>query len=127
MTQLIKVVDGVEVPLTPEEIEEFNQQTQEWEQGANQRLYDECQRSLEILINESAKEKLYNDAVSCASYKDSSNAQWAAEAAAFIAWRDYCYEYAFDYIQQAEDGTIEPSLDGFMNGLPPLVWPEQEG
>lgn len=126
MTQLIKIVDGVEVPLTPEEVLEFEQESQEWEDKANERLYEECEAALQQRIEDTAKAKQYDDAVACASYKDSTNQQWAAEAAAFIEWRDICYEYAFDYMEKAEKGEIEPDFDDFVNGIPEITWPELE-
>lgn len=126
MTDLIKVVDGVEVPLTPEEVLEFEQEAQEWEAGENERLYKQCQEALELHINDIAKERLYTDAVSCASYKDSTNPVWSAEASAFITWRDICYEYAFDYIEKAESGEIQPDFDEFVEGIPEMIWPELE-
>lgn len=126
---LVKSVNGVLVELTPAETQEYNDRTAVWEAQANQRLFDDCQSRLEILINEKAAEKNYSSGVSCASYKDSTNVQWAAEATAFIAWRDNCYEYGYDYMAKAQDGIIlSPSVDDFISGLPVMEWPTtQEG
>lgn len=124
MTKLYKNVNGVNVELTPAEYEEYYARQDEWAAGATARLIDEYTSALENAINLKAKEKSYSSAVSCASYKDSTNAQWAADASAFIAWRDICYEYSYDYLAQDQDGTIpNPNLEDFISGLPVMEWP----
>jgi len=46
------------------------------------------QRAIQALVDQTAHTKQFNDGVTLASYKDSTNADWAAQASAFIAWRD---------------------------------------
>lgn len=121
---LYKYVNGVPVELTSDEIDEYNQRQIDWEAGAGQRLIDECTKYLEQHIIDTVAEKNYSSGVSCASYKDSTNAQWASEATTFIAWRDACYLYAFDYLARSQSGEISsPNINDFMAGLPAIVWP----
>ena len=120
-----KLVNGVEVDMTMDEIAEYNQRQADWDAQFAERLTKECQTALETYIDTIAGLKSYSSGISCASYKDSTNAQWAAEATAFIAWRDECYVYAYDYLARAQAGEIEnPSVDDFMTGVPAMVWPE---
>lgn len=120
-----QMVNGVEVDLTPEEEADYNARQAAWNALAPQRLIDDCQNALELLIDEKAAEKSYSSGVSCASYKDSTNEQWEAEATAFIAWRDICYEYAYDYQARAQAGEIQnPSVEDFLTGVPTLTWPD---
>lgn len=80
--------------------------------------------ALQLMIDSKAQEKAYADGVSCASYFNSTNELWAAESAAFIQWRDNCFEYGYDYLARVQNGEItDPSIDAFLNGLPELVWP----
>jgi hypothetical protein len=121
-----QMVNGIEVDLTPEEEAEFNARQEAWAAQAPQRMVEQFTINLEQAINDKAAEKSYSSGVSCATYKDSTNSQWAAEAQAFVAWRDSCYEYGYDYLSRAQSGEIHnPTLEDFLNGLPTMIWPEQ--
>jgi len=77
-----------------------------------------------VHVDAVARERQYDDGVSCASYKDSANAAWAAEAAAFVAWRDAVWVYAFTELDKAQDGQREqPAVEAFVAELPPIQWP----
>lgn len=83
-------------------------------------LYSE---NLQYHIDYKAREKSYENGVSCASYFNSTNLTWAAEALQFITWRDSCWKYAYDIKSQVEQGQIStPSLDEFIAGVPALNW-----
>lgn len=119
-----KIVNGIEMDLTPTEEAEFAKRERDWAATANQRLFYQCKHALIPLIDKKASEKQYLNAVSCASYVTSSNDTWADEASAFIVWRDNVYEYAFDYFKQVQEGAIRnPSMQDFLAGIPSLVWP----
>ncbi|MCW1404329.1 hypothetical protein OKA06_19255 [Novosphingobium sp. MW5] len=62
----------------------------------------------------------YNDAAACAGYRTSTVAPWAAEAQAFIAWRDAVWlaMYQAQDQQVPEGGAL--SVDAVLAGLP--VW-----
>lgn len=68
----------------------------------------------------------YASVVSCASYANSSNAQWKADAAAIIAWRDALWEAAYN-LWAGYAGAIpnpQPTLAQVIASLPQ---PEQFG
>lgn len=120
------MVNGVEVDLTPEEEADYNARQAAWDAAAPSRMIEQFTDALEVEIDTVAAQRSYSSGVSCASYKDSTSTQWAAEATVFIAWRDSCYVYAYDYLAKAQDGTIpSPTIDDFIAGLPAINWPTQ--
>lgn len=75
-------------------------------------------------VDSVAQQKQYENAVSCASYINSSVVQWKNEATTFIAWRDSIYNYAIaqQTLMQSGKRTI-PTFDEFKTELPVIVWP----
>jgi hypothetical protein len=66
----------------------------------------------------------YYDAMSCISYYNSTNQQYANEAKTFIAWRDSIYTYAINIITQVNAGKMTvPTSTQFIAGIAPIVWP----
>lgn len=80
------------------------------------------------MLDAKARERRYDNAVSIATYAGSSNAGWAAEALAFVAWRDQIWVYCYAELDKVQTGEREqPSIADFMNELEtqfPLTWPE---
>lgn len=120
----MKLVNGVEVELTPGEVAEYNQREADWETTKFERLVKEYTELLELTVNNKAVEKSYKNGISCASYVASTNPQWAAEAKAYVAWRDAVYSYAYEVLNRVTNGEIEaPSIQDFLESLPILEWP----
>lgn len=83
----------------------------------------EYSRALQNHIDDVAREKNYENGFTCATYINSSNPQWQAEAQAFVTWRDLCWEYALDIYEQVENGLIQPpALEDFIANLPIIDW-----
>lgn len=81
--------------------------------------------ALANFINDKATERLYENGASCASYFNSTNDKWKAEARAFVPWRDSVYEYGFNYLSMVESGDISnPNIYDFIKGIPAMIWPE---
>jgi hypothetical protein len=79
-------------------------------------------------VEATARARGYNSAASCASYVMSTNAGWAAEAEAFVAWRDGVWSAAFALFAAVEAGTeAVPTVDALIAGLPAIAWPESVG
>ena len=78
-------------------------------------------------VDATAQTRNYDNAVSCASYVNSTNPQWAAEAQAFVAWRDAVWAYVFAELAKVENGQREqPTIEQFMAELVatvPMEWP----
>lgn len=86
---------------------------------------NDYKRALEAHVDAVAAERQYSGAVSIATYVSSTNEQWAAEAAAFIAWRDGIWVYAFTELAKVEGGARPvPTIEEFLAELPEISWPE---
>ena len=79
--------------------------------------------AIQAHIDASARSRGYADGNSCASYALSTNTTWAAEAAAFIAWRDAVWVEVHTLFQAVQGGAAAPTVRSLIAGLPPLVWP----
>jgi len=80
--------------------------------------------SIRELVEAKPLERGYDSLMTLTSYTTSSNAQWKAEADAFIAWRDSVFAYAHQTLSDAQAELISlPSLEDFMAEMPTLTWP----
>lgn len=76
-------------------------------------------------IDEVASNRGYSSASSFSTYVQSTNAAWAAEAAAFVAWRDAVWMKAHEELGRVLAGERgSPTLDGIVDEMPEIVWPE---
>lgn len=83
----------------------------------------DCASRMESVINNTARERQYDNGVSCAGYANSTNEIWKAEADAFIAWRDKVWEYAFNKMQEyLSNEKPLPTLEAFIEALPKIEW-----
>jgi hypothetical protein len=114
-------VDGVPEPTVQSLVDLFPTYQQQFDIT---QVFNECTKLVAEKLDVVAQSKQYSNAVACASYAPSSNVQWAAEALAFINWRDDVFEYAIKIQTQVLQGQITcPTPDEFMSGLPVIVWP----
>ena len=71
-----------------------------------------------------AQQRNYDNAVSCASYVNSTIMSWQAQALAFVWWRDSVYSYAIAQQQLMQSGQRSiPTFEEFQSELPAMVWP----
>lgn len=54
-----------------------------------------CRAAIQYHIDTTARAHLYDNGNSMASYVASTNAQWASEAQAFVAWRDAVWTHVY--------------------------------
>lgn len=81
--------------------------------------------AIDAHVEGTARGKGYNGAAHMAGYVSSSVPIWAAEAAAFVAWRDAVWLAAFEVLEKVKAGVISPpSIDDLVSGLPAPNWPE---
>lgn len=74
-------------------------------------------------IDKTAQSKSYENGISLASYDSSTNATWASEAQAFIAWRDAVWMYAYTELDKVKNGTRpQPSIEELLQELPVISW-----
>lgn len=76
-------------------------------------------------VTQTARARGYNGAESLASYVASTNPTWAAEAQAFVAWRDAVWTYALGVMAAVQAGEAAlPALPDFLAAAPAIDWPE---
>ncbi len=87
-------------------------------------LFD-YQTAIVAMLDAKAQERRYDGAVSISTYVGSTNPQWAAEAMAFVAWRDAVWTYAYAEMEKVELGqrSQQPTVTEFISELPQMAWP----
>lgn len=81
--------------------------------------------AIQARVDEVAASRGYHDGVHLASYVASTVPKWAAEAAAFVAWRDAVWTYAHAQLAAVQAGEREqPTVMEFVAELQPISWPD---
>lgn len=83
-------------------------------------LRAEITAAIDAFVETQARRLGYNSAAHCASYVASTVPDWAAEAQAFVAWRDAVWLAAFTHAAAVETGEAPATLDAALAALP--VW-----
>lgn len=79
--------------------------------------------AIQAMVDATAKEKLFRDGVTLASYTSSTNPQWVAEATAFVAWRDQVWAYAYTELAKIQSGLrAQPIVEDFLTEIVPIGW-----
>lgn len=113
-----KIVDGVISDMTPEEIAELEAIS------APPPTITDYEKAIQNLVDSTAMERLFVDGVSLASYVASTKPKWAAEAHAFVAWRDYVWTYAYGELAKVQAGhRPQPTVEQFITEITPIAWP----
>lgn len=82
-------------------------------------------KAIQSHIDGKAQEKQYDSGATLASYVNSTVAEWAVEAQAFVVWRDQVWSYALAELEKVKSGQREqPNFDDFLAELPAFEWPE---
>jgi hypothetical protein len=83
------------------------------------------QAAIQAHVDAAAQAKSYADGNACASYVASTVAAWAAEAQAFVAWRDAVWTHVYAELDKVQAGErAQPQVDAFIAELPSIEWPE---
>lgn len=78
---------------------------------------------IQAMIDAKANERQYDSGATLASYVNSTIEQWAAEARAFVAWRDAVWLYALAELDKVKMGERDqPSVSDFLAELPVFEW-----
>lgn len=84
---------------------------------------NDYEAAIQGYVDDTARSKLFRDGVTLASYTASTNPQWAAEAEAFVAWRDQVWAYAYQELARVQGGDREqPSVTQILSELPLINW-----
>lgn len=113
----------VEVPLKPGENYEWT--ASGWvAQAAHLPTQEEYTKAIQAMLDAAAKARLYDSAATMSTYVSSTNEQWAAEAAAMVAWRDAVWLYAYAQLDLVQSGQrSQPTVDELLAELPTPTWP----
>lgn len=80
--------------------------------------------AIQAHVDQVAASRGYNDGVHLASYTASTVPAWASEAAAFVAWRDAVWAYAYAQLAAVQDeDRAQPTVAGLVAELPAMTWP----
>lgn len=82
---------------------------------------DDYRLAVQSHIDATARERLYDSGVSLASYVASTDAAWAAEAEAFVAWRDAVWQQVYALWDDPPDPLPTPAE--LIALLPEITWP----
>jgi len=90
-----------------------------------QRLHlGDYRSAIQAHVDATARSRDYDSGVSCTSWVASTNPVWAAEAQAFVAWRDAVWAYAYTELAKVEAGQREqPNVAALLAELPAMSWP----
>jgi diadenosine tetraphosphatase ApaH/serine/threonine PP2A family protein phosphatase len=81
--------------------------------------------AIQAHIDATARARGYADGVAVVSYKFSTVPAWAAEAAAFVEWRDAVWVYAYQQLAAVQTGARDmPDVATIIGELPAIGWPE---
>ncbi|WP_024585992.1 hypothetical protein [Aliihoeflea sp. 2WW] len=79
--------------------------------------------AIQAHVDVTGKSHNYDGGNALASYVASTNSQWAAEAQAFVAWRDAVWLHAYAELDKVMAGEREqPSVEQLIGGLPKIQW-----
>ncbi len=80
--------------------------------------------AIQNLVDSTAREKQFRDGVTLASYIGSTIPKWAAEAMAFVAWRDNVWRYSYGELAKFQAGQRpQPTVEKFLDEIARIVWP----
>lgn len=90
-----------------------------------QQIIEGFRAAIQQHVDQTAIAKLYDSGNSLATYVSSTVPQWAAEAAAFVAWRDAVWAYAYAEMDKVLGGLrAQPTIEDFLAELPEIEWPD---
>ena len=82
------------------------------------------ENAIQNLVDSTARERQFRDGVTLASYTASTKPKWAAEAQAFVAWRDNVWSYAYGELAKVQAGQRQqPTVEQFLGEIAPIAWP----
>ncbi|CAM3509475.1 hypothetical protein G6L26_007265 [Agrobacterium radiobacter] len=110
--------ESVSRDMTADEIAEFE------EQLPQSPTITEYENAIQSLVDRTARERQFRDGVTLASYIGSTKPKWAAEAQAFVAWRDNVWFYAYGELAKVQAGQRQqPTVEQFLGEISPIAWP----
>lgn len=86
--------------------------------------YGDYVAAVDAFVDAVARSRGFSDGASAASWVGSSVLKWAADAVAFVAWRDQVWLQVFADLEPILADEIDrPPTHDFVNALPGISWP----
>ena len=87
---------------------------------------DDYETAIQNVLEETARSRRYNQGANAfATYVNSSDPYWSAEALAFVEWRDAVWRYAYDQLNAVQAGERQqPTVEALLAELPAPTWPD---
>lgn len=87
-------------------------------------LIEQFRAAVQAHVDATAQSKRYDSGSTLDGYVTSTNPQWAAEAQAFVPWRDRVWAYVYAQEDKVLNGLRPlPTVEELLRELPPMVWP----
>lgn len=128
---IVVIISGQELIISDNMANRHRQMLAEWVAEGNtiapyappKPNIEDYRAAIQAHVDATAQTKNYDSGNSLASYVASTNAQWAGEAQAFVAWRDAVWLYAYTELDKVMRGEREqPSVEAFVAELPAIEW-----
>nr|WP_319485662.1 hypothetical protein [uncultured Cohaesibacter sp.] len=120
--------DGaIEVALAPTSaLQIWDFELGEWAEASSSSPTEaDYEASIQSMLDTAATERRYSNGATMATYVNSTNATWAAEAQAFVQWRDAVWLYAYAQLDAVMAGEREqPTIEALIAELPAPDWPD---
>nr|WP_321464017.1 hypothetical protein [uncultured Cohaesibacter sp.] len=98
----------------------------DWTAITNTPTQEMFEEAIQTLLDEAAQARRYTSGDTLATYVDSTNSEWVAEAKAFVAWRDAVWLYAYAQLDAVLAGEREqPTIAELVAELPTANWPDE--
>lgn len=113
------------IPEDPEfqEIVNSGFKIQEPEQPTVEDIVQEIKDRIQLLLDDTARQKNYDNGVSLASYANSTIDSFKQEALSFIQWRDTVWNTCYHYLDLYQKGEYEfTTVSDFLSLLPTFNW-----
>lgn len=125
MSILTRNLDGVDIPLTTEELAAFATRQIEYEAGAGERLKVAILNATQARLDAFARERNYDGIMSACTYATSTVPQFAAEGQRCVELRDQTWAMLYQMLAEVETGhrPVPASFDDVKGALPDLTWP----
>lgn len=96
---------------------------EEPEQPTVEDIVQEIKDRIQLLLDDTARQKNYDNGVSLASYANSTIDSFKQEALSFIQWRDTVWNTCYHYLDLYQKGEYEfTTVSDFLSLLPTFNW-----
>lgn len=127
---ILAIFDDVTITVPDNMANRHRREIAEWEEAGNVippyaplLSVDAYKVAFDAHLDEVAQARQYDNRLTIETYITSGNPQWAAEAEAFIAWRDPALASMFTQLAGVESGGAVPTIEAFIAALPDITWP----